>query len=196
MPAAVSLCSVSSGPRSAAEVLPDAAEASLVEAARSGDRAAFARLYERYAPVVHGVLLARVGPADADDLVQEVFIAAWERLDSLRDAGALGGWLCAIARHKAATSRRGPQRPGLLPEGLPAPQAAAETDEAERALAAIRSLPEAYREPLVLRLVEGLTGPQIAARTGLTPGSVRVNLHRGMAMLRERLGLCTREEQR
>ena len=54
--------------------------------------------------------------------------------------------------------------------------------------AAIRRLPEAYRETLVLRLVEGMTGPEIAARAGLTPGSVRVNLHRGMLMLREALG--------
>ena len=54
-------------------------------------------------------------------------------------------------------------------------------------LETIRSLPEAYRETLVLRLVEGMTGPEIATRTGLTPASVRVNLHRGMRMLRERL---------
>jgi RNA polymerase sigma-70 factor (ECF subfamily) len=60
--------------------------------------------------------------------------------------------------------------------------------EALTVLAAIRRLPEAYRETLVLRLVEGLTGPEIAERTGLTPGSVRVNLHRGVAMLREALG--------
>jgi RNA polymerase sigma-70 factor, ECF subfamily len=50
-------------------------------------------------------------------------------------------------------------------------------------------LPEAYRETLVLRLVEGMTGPEIAARTGLTAASVRVNLHRGMKLLRERLGV-------
>jgi RNA polymerase sigma-70 factor (ECF subfamily) len=48
-------------------------------------------------------------------------------------------------------------------------------------------LPEAYRETLLMRLVEGLTGPEIALRTGLTPDSVRVNLHRGMKLLRERL---------
>ena len=54
-------------------------------------------------------------------------------------------------------------------------------------LGIIRSLPEAYRETLVLRLVEGMTGPEIAERTGLTPASVRVNLHRGMKMLREQL---------
>ena len=54
-------------------------------------------------------------------------------------------------------------------------------------LATIRRLPEAYRETLVLRLVEGMTGPEIAERTGMQPGSVRVNLHRGMQMLREAL---------
>lgn len=54
-------------------------------------------------------------------------------------------------------------------------------------LAYVRSLPETYRETLILRLVEGMTGPEIATRTGLTPGSVRVNLHRGMQQLREKL---------
>jgi RNA polymerase sigma-70 factor (ECF subfamily) len=70
-------------------------------------------------------------------------------------------------------------------------QAASAPDrlEALAVLAAIRELPDAYRETLVLRLVEGMTGPEIAARTGLTAGSVRVNLHRGMKQLRERLGL-------
>ena len=52
----------------------------------------------------------------------------------------------------------------------------------------IRALPEAYREPLMLRLVEGMSGPEIAERTGLTPGSVRVNLHRGIALLRQHMG--------
>jgi RNA polymerase sigma-70 factor (ECF subfamily) len=60
--------------------------------------------------------------------------------------------------------------------------------EAQTVLNAILSLPEAYREPLILRLVEGMSGPEIAARTGLTHGSVRVNLHRGMQQLREMVG--------
>jgi RNA polymerase sigma-70 factor (ECF subfamily) len=51
----------------------------------------------------------------------------------------------------------------------------------------VRSLPEAYRETLILRFVEGMTGPEIAEKTGLKHGSVRVNLCRGMQMLRERL---------
>jgi len=59
-------------------------------------------------------------------------------------------------------------------------------------MAVLRTLPETYRESLTLRLVEGMTGPEIAARLGLTHGSVRVNLHRGMRMLRERLTEKTR----
>jgi RNA polymerase sigma-70 factor (ECF subfamily) len=51
------------------------------------------------------------------------------------------------------------------------------------------SLSESYRETLILRLVEGMTGPEIAARTGMTHGSVRVNLHRGMEQLRAKLNV-------
>lgn len=61
--------------------------------------------------------------------------------------------------------------------------------QALEALAAIRSLPESYRETLLMRLVARMSGPEIAMRTGMTPGSVRVNLHRGMKLLRERLGV-------
>jgi len=59
--------------------------------------------------------------------------------------------------------------------------------EAAQALAAIRLLPEAYRETLILRLVQGMTGPEIACVTGLSPASVRVNLHRGFKLLRAAL---------
>ena len=59
--------------------------------------------------------------------------------------------------------------------------------EAIAVLDAVRGLPEAYRDTLILRLVEGMSGAEIAERTGLTPASVRVNLHRGMKLLREKL---------
>ena len=65
------------------------------------------------------------------------------------------------------------------------------TAEARAALETIQALPEAYRETLTLRLVEGLSGPEIAVLTDLTPDSVRVNLHRGFRLLRERLGVRT-----
>ncbi len=158
-----------------------------VMAARSGDRAAFARLHATFAPMVHAILLARVCPPDADDLTQEVFLTAIRRLDDLRDAAAIGPWLAAIARNTAASAHRvRPTTP--LPDATPDRDHASRA-EATEALEAIHALPETYRETLLMRLVEGLTGPQIATRTGMTHGSVRVNLHRGMALLRESLGI-------
>lgn len=159
----------------------------LVSLARGGDQSAFGRLYDRYQRVVHGLLLARIPREDVDDLVQDVFLTAWDRLDGLRDPAAFGGWISMIARNRATDFHRRSAEHVDLPEDLAAHDAGPAQAEAHAALEAVRSLPEAYRETLVLRLVEGLTGPEIAQRTGLTAASVRVNLHRGMKLLRERL---------
>ncbi len=129
-------------------------EVVLVKAVLEGDRDVFGRLYVLYAPLVHGILLARVPRAEVEDLVQDIFLHALRKLHTLRDSAATDS---SISR-------------------------------ATEILDLIRGLPEAYRETLVLRLVEGMTGPEIAGRTGLTPASVRVNLHRGMKLLREKLG--------
>ena len=162
-------------------------DARLVRRACDGDEAAFSRLYERYARMIHGMFLARVPRLDVDDLVQDVFLTAWRRLDSLRDPAAFGGWLSMIARNRATDFHRRTVDAVELPEHLEAHDATAAGAEAHAALEIIRQLPEAYRETLMLRLVEGMTGPEIADRTGLTAASVRVNLHRGMKLLRERL---------
>ena len=159
----------------------------LVRSARAGDESAFTRLYERYARVVHAALLARADRQEVEDLLQDVFLTAWKRLDDLRDPAAFGGWIVTIARNRATDAHRRSAEFVELPFDLEGPGATDAGAEANAALAAIRALPEAYRETLLLRLVEGLTGPEIAARTGLTPASVRVNLHRGMKMLREKL---------
>src|SRR5687768_14960702 len=136
--------------------------------------------------MVHAIVLARVPPAEAEDLVQEVFLAALRQLHALRDDLAFGGWLATIARNRATGWHRGAVTMVEMPErGAASTQE--DEQEARRALAAIQSLPHAYRETLVMRLVEGMTGAEIAARTGLTPDSVRVNLHRGMKLLREAL---------
>ena len=166
-----------------------ATSADLAVAARRGDRAAFAALHERYGRMVHAILLAQVPRAAADDLVQDVFVVALERIGELRDAEAFGGWLAQIARHRAVDHLRA-RRPELpIADDLAIARSTHAAAEAREALAAIRALPEAYRETLLMRLVEGLSGPEIAERTGLTPGSVRVNLHRGMQLLRQRLGV-------
>lgn len=142
--------------------------------------------------MVHGLLLARVDAATADDLTQEVFLSAWRRLDRLHDPRAWPAYLATIARNRAIDHIRTiDRRPGTLPpeSELPLRRPDASTSvEAEQLLELIRELPAANAEPLILRLVEGLSGPEIAERTGLSPGYVRVNLHRGMKLLRERLG--------
>jgi RNA polymerase sigma-70 factor (ECF subfamily) len=172
-------------------------EQGLVLAAREGDRAAFGRLYDRYARMVHGILLARVPPREVDDLVQEVFLAALRQLHALRDTARFGAWLATITRNRANDYYRkaGPEEartePVLDDEHTEQGDDHAQEEEAAIILELIRGLPETYREPLILRLVEGMTGPEIAERTGLTHGSVRVNLCRGMQLLREKLGQGT-----
>jgi RNA polymerase sigma-70 factor (ECF subfamily) len=160
--------------------------ARLVRAAQSGDHAAFTQLYRQFSRMVHGIALSRVHRADVDDVVQDVFVMAFERLTDLREPAAFGGWLATIARRRAADEhRRAPFTEEL--RGDEASPADPDRTMSLAVLEAVRSLPDTYRETLILRLVEGMTGAEIAARTGLTPGSVRVNLHRGMTLLREKL---------
>ena len=117
--------------------------------------------------------------------MQDVFVKAIQQIAGLREAGAFGGWLAMIARRAAFDHRRRSRLLDALPETI----AGGERPDGEgfEVLGMIRDLPESYRETLVFRLVEGMTGPEIAARTGLTEASVRVNLCRGMKLLRERL---------
>jgi RNA polymerase sigma-70 factor, ECF subfamily len=167
-------------------------DAMLVAAARDGDRVAFGCLYDRYARMVHGVLLAKVPTSEVEDLVQDVFMMALRRLSTVRDTSRFGAWLAAIARNRANDYHRrwGPEdrRPAdEILEDAASNVSRGDDDRATEILDAVKSLPDSYRETLILRLVEGMTGPEIAARTGMTHGSVRVNLHRGMQQLRARL---------
>lgn len=193
-----------------------------VLAAQAGDAASFDVLYRRHLRMVHAVLLGRSSRDEAEDLVQEAFLVAWRRLGTLRDPAAFSGWVLAIARHlhvdhlrrdraghrlelaHGGTGARGISGAGTHDDTTPrlreVPSGDAPPDdelhkrlEAQRALEAIRALPDAYRETLLLRLVEGMTGPEIAARTGLTPESVRVNLCRGMKLLRQAIGASPHE---
>ena len=164
-------------------------DAALVRAAQSGDVPAFEALYSRYAPVVHGILLGRLAASDVDDVVQEVFITAYQKLTMLREPAAFAGWIARVARNRAEDSRRHVLERMDLDREYGARAEQDDALEAARALAAIRALPRAYRETLMLRLVEGMSADEIAQRTGLTSGSVRVNLHRGMRLLRDALGV-------
>lgn len=163
--------------------------AALVASARAGDRAAFGTLYLRYRRFVHGILLANAERVDVQDLVQDVFFRALRQVHTLRDAGAFGGWLAAMARNEARMHHRGArpteapsdQHPSTPPDVVP------DALELSDVLRALRRLPERYREPLILRLVEQMRGEDIAERLGLTHGTVRVDMHHGLRLLREQL---------
>ena len=161
-------------------------EAVLVRAVLAGQRERFGRLYEMYAPMVHGVLLARVPRDEVSDLVQEVFLHALKKLHTLRNAAAFGPWIAMMARNRAMDFHRATRDTVEVTEQT---AVSSPSKHAGEILDLVRALPEAYRETMVLRFVEGMTGPEIAAQTGLTPASVRVNLHRGMKMLREKVGV-------
>lgn len=179
-------------PAARARVTEISEEALLVQAVRHGQQEAFAKLYSLYAPMVHGILLARVPWGEVDDLVQDVFLVALKKVNTLRDDSAFGAWLAMITRNRAMDFHRRKRETEELSDDLTTHGNSESDREAANVLEVICGLPEAYRETLVLRLVEGMTGPEIADRTGLTPASVRVNLHRGMKLLREKLG---REER-
>ena len=158
-----------------------------LQRARRGDHDAYARLHQQYAPMVHGVLLAHAPLADVDDAAQEVFLIAWRKLRTLRRDEAFAPWLACVARRTAASFYRWRfRRLARLPRLLLRDHHDHDRHVPEM-LEEIRALPVAYREPLILRLVEQMSGREIATRTGMTPGSVRVNLHRGMKLLRSRL---------
>ena len=161
-------------------------ESVIVRSVLAGDRDMFGRLYELYAPLVHGVLLARMPRSEVEDVVQDIFLHALRKLHTLRDANAFGPWIAMIARNRAMDFHRRTRETVEVTDDLKSNDSSGA--KAEEILAIIRTLPDAYRETLVLRLVEGMTGPEIAGRTGLTPASVRVNLHRGMKLLRTKLG--------
>src|SRR5260370_11266756 len=136
-------------PTGASEADQEPVEALLVKAVLAGERDRFGQLYDRYAPMVHGILLARVPRIEVDDLVQDIFLHALTKLHTLRDAKAFGPWIAMIARNRAMDFHRRSRETVALAEdaavGKPQNHTAGEV------LDYVRTLPEAYRETLVLR---------------------------------------------
>ena len=167
-------------------VNPHAPHEDLVRAARAGDRAAFAELYDMFEPVVRGIAVSRVDPDAVRDVVQDVFVRVLQMLPTLKSPASFPGWIASIARNRTVDHLRATSR-----QAEPLLHSTESDDgrgrEAAAILDLIRELPPAYSETLVLRFVEGMTGPEIAARLDMTPASVRVNLCRGMRLLRHKL---------
>jgi RNA polymerase sigma-70 factor, ECF subfamily len=165
-----------------------------VTAAQRGDPSGFGHLHRRFVALVHGVLLSRFRPAIAEELTQECFLIAFQKLHQLREPAKFGPWIVAIARRVDAVGERRSTDSDDIDEVVDHRASPESTVDAAKVLSAIRQLPEAYRETLVLRLVEGMSGAEIASETGISADSVRVNLHRGIKKLREALAIDVHAE--
>jgi RNA polymerase sigma-70 factor (ECF subfamily) len=173
----------------------------LIRASQRGDRAAFEQLVRRSARLVYVRLYVATGRnGSAEDLTQETFLSAWRSIGQLSEPARFRAWLLTIASSVAADALRKNAR--LKRVGATAetevlndvadhstgPAVAAEQrEEIERAVAALRALPEPYQLPLMLRYAGGADYQTMSRELGLSNGSLRGLLGRGMAMLRQRM---------
>jgi RNA polymerase sigma-70 factor (ECF subfamily) len=171
-------------------------DADLVTQARLGDLGAADQLLQRYLRSCRAVALAVTGnEADADDVCQDAFVAAIERLDDCRDPSRFGGWLLQIVRNRARNAIRRRRVRATEPLDPAAPDARysasaeAERNELrERLQAGLAQLPEAHREVVLLHDLEGWKHEEIAELLGLPSGTVRSHLHHARRRLRRILG--------
>jgi RNA polymerase sigma factor (sigma-70 family) len=161
----------------------------LIEAARGGDANALVSLIAAAQPDVRRYALRNCRAADVDDAVQETLLLLYRRVGTLRAATSFSAWLFAVARRACLRLLR--ISPGILD---------APADEMDARLAhlrpediridlsrAIQSLPEHYREVILLRDIEELSIDEIAGVLGLTRESVKARIHRARMMIREYL---------
>jgi len=162
-----------------------------VAAARGGSPEAFRQLLARHQQAVRS-FLRRVlnNAADADDIAQETFLAAWSRLWRYRGAASFRSWICAIAWNKALSFSRSRGREGRRVEALEAPPVSSGgcTDtrlDLERALG---SLPADQRAAVALCLAGEFSHAEAAEALGLPLGTIKSHVQRGRAKLLQALG--------
>ena len=170
----------------------------LVGKSQQGDRAAFEELVRRTARLIFTRVYLEVGDVHrAEDLVQETFLLAWRSIRQVHDATGLRSWLFSVAhsvvvdsiRREGRKKRSGTRIDFSAIRGLPAPgesppEMAQREESRQRVLSVLRSLPEEYRMPLMLRYIAGADYETIGRQLGISNGSLRGMLSRGMAMMR------------
>lgn len=163
-----------------------------VRRAADGDEGAFARLYHRHVARVHTLVRRMAGPDSADDLTQDVFIRAWDKLPTFRAESAFGTWLHRLAVNVVLSRRRSQksERTWFIDDDAPLGFAASKTQHPGTSMdleSAIGKLPEGARQVFVLHDVEGWTHEEIATEFGLVPGTSKSQLSRARAALRRML---------
>jgi len=178
---------------------PDANDdAQLIAKVATGDRAAFATLYDRFATPLYSLALKMLAnEAEAKDLLQEVFLSVWNKAETFRaDRGSAFSWVVAQLRNRAIDRIRSKRRrgelleanaPDLEPSGSTTTSSAQNCEVSERARevrAAMEQLSEEQRQVLRLAYFEGLTQVEIAEKLEEPLGTIKARAHRGMARLR------------
>jgi RNA polymerase sigma-70 factor (ECF subfamily) len=186
----------------AAEMLGPDATAALVGRAKRGERDAFAGLVREYLRAAYAVAFAVVGrPADAEDVAQDAFLAAFAKLDTCREPARFSSWLLQIVRNRARNwldSLRLRDVPAVETEPPPDPAAPATSEPGarERLVAALSLLPPAQREVVLLHDLEDWTHAEIAATLEISEVMSRQHLFQARRTLRERLAAdAPREDQ-
>jgi len=170
-------------------------DSELAVRARKGDGAAFDRLIERHQRPVFRLCWSMLSDrSDAEDAAQETFVRAYQSLPRYDAGRTFGPWLRGIASNVCLQLlRRRSLRSGrqlsldASPLDPPAPEEPEASPLADRAVAALRRLDETYRLPLTLFYLEDASVADVAQALHISPGAVRVRLHRGREKLREML---------
>lgn len=184
------------------------AEDVLVRRARKGDREAFEELVRRTSRLVYARLYLDSGDAHlAEDLVQETYLRAYRSIEQVLEVNGFRKWLLTVAHsvaldaHRRGASRRRTAPSRMSQEVLEERPASAEerpevTEKREKVRAVLQSLPEDYRLPLMLRYLDGADYDTITMQLGLSNGSLRGLLHRGLKLLRGALESENHHESR
>jgi RNA polymerase sigma factor (sigma-70 family) len=163
-------------------------EQGLADSQGKPERPAAETLVEQYGRAVFAVCLAHTGNIhDAQDVMQDVFVRALAKLDSLQNPRSARAWLLQIARRMCVdrSRRRAPSRP--LPAELAAPAGQSRDEQSERVQAAIRRLSEAQREIIALYYFDRRSCRSVAASLGISEAAVRQRLVRARLTLHELL---------
>jgi len=166
-----------------------AADAADVRRAAGGDQSAFERLYRRHVARIHGLAHRMVGPDEAEEATQDVFVRAWHKLETFRGDAAFGTWLYRLAinhllGHRAARGRE--ERRMVVGDAVleRRPGRAAHVELTMDFESAIAKLPDGAKQVFVLHDVEGFKHHEIASLLGVTTGTTKAQLHRARMALR------------